>query len=146
MRLFVSSLITLFLTAFPVLAQQSVPFDRNCFDVISIHVVPPNSPTFMVPPGFSSVRPGGGFADPGANLLGMIAFAYDIRAVSFSLLGLPRWAQETAFDITAKSAWLSGTFQRRKSGASARYGTRDCCRIASTSSCTTSFARETCTD
>ncbi len=75
--------------------------DERVFEVVSIREVPRNAPPLMREPNFSSVRPGGQFADSRTSLGPMIIFAFDIPGYA-QLKGLPGWAQEQLFSVAAK--------------------------------------------
>ncbi|MBS1859182.1 MAG: TIGR03435 family protein [Acidobacteria bacterium] len=74
------------------------------FDVVSIRVVPPNTPPTMREIGFTPVLPGGRYLDSRASLFFMIAFAYDVKNPSLQLTGLPKWAESQSFAVAAKPA------------------------------------------
>jgi uncharacterized protein (TIGR03435 family) len=81
-------------------AQQPTP----TFDVVSIHVVPPNTPPVLRDMDFTPVLPGGQYLDSRALLPFMISFAYDVKNPSTQLLGLPKWASEQSYAVAAKPA------------------------------------------
>jgi uncharacterized protein (TIGR03435 family) len=81
-------------------AQQSA--DAK-FDVVSIRVVPPNTPPTLREFGFTPILPGGQFVDSRIGLHSMIAFAYNVQN-SRQLTGLPKWAQEESYSVAAKPA------------------------------------------
>jgi uncharacterized protein (TIGR03435 family) len=81
-------------------AQQPAPR----FDVVSIRVVPPNTPPTFREQGFTPVLPGGQYVDSRASLFFMIAFAWQVKNPSTQLAGLPKWAQEESYAIAAKPA------------------------------------------
>jgi uncharacterized protein (TIGR03435 family) len=80
-------------------AQQ--PQERR-FDVVAIRAVPKDAPQMLRSADFDSVLPGGQFVDPRTSLLFIIAFAY--RAKPMRISGLPDWAQQTPYSISAKPA------------------------------------------
>src|SRR5579871_935185 len=73
------------------------------FDVVSIHAVPPNAPPVVRDINFTPVLPGGQYIDSRAGLSFMIGFAYDVKNYS-KLVGLPNWAKEQSFAVSAKAA------------------------------------------
>jgi len=92
-------LATLFLAA-ALTAQQPI---EPRFDVVSIRVVPPNTPPTMLDIDFTPVLPGGQFVHPRADLLQMIAIAYSMKGnVSTQLVGLPNWAKNESYAVAAK--------------------------------------------
>ncbi|MEI9976303.1 MAG: TIGR03435 family protein [Ignavibacteriota bacterium] len=54
--------------------------------------------------GFSPVLPGGRYDDSRAQLLFLVAFAYNVKNPSTQLIGLPEWATSQSYAVTAKSA------------------------------------------
>jgi uncharacterized protein (TIGR03435 family) len=73
------------------------------FDVVSIHLVPANAPPIMREIGESSVRPGGQYIEPRVPVAWLIQGVYGIPA-EFQLTGLPDWARQQAYSISAKPA------------------------------------------
>src|SRR5262245_1153524 len=73
------------------------------FELVSIRVVPPNAPPLIRDIGFTSVRPGGQYIDPRTPVTWLIQFAYHIPA-DFQLTGVPDWAKNQTFSISAKPA------------------------------------------
>jgi uncharacterized protein (TIGR03435 family) len=53
---------------------------------------------------FNPVLPGGQYVDSRAILLFMIGFAYDVKNLSVQLVGLPEWAKEASYSVSAKPA------------------------------------------
>ncbi|HEY3826377.1 MAG TPA: TIGR03435 family protein [Bryobacteraceae bacterium] len=88
----------IFLTA-ALSAQSPTP---PVFDVVSIHVVPPNAPPVVREIGFSPVLPGGQYVDSRTPLEFMIDFAYNVQAAN-RLLGLPSWTHNVSFSVSAKA-------------------------------------------
>jgi uncharacterized protein (TIGR03435 family) len=84
------------------LAAQQQP--APTFDVVSIRVVPPNTPPTLREQSFTPVLPGGQYVDSRASLYFMIAFAWQVKNPSTQLVGLPKWAQEQSFAVAAKAA------------------------------------------
>lgn len=73
------------------------------FEVVSIRVVPPNTPPTMRTVDFTAVQPGGRYVDSRTGLFSMIAFAFQVKDASNRLLGLPKWARETSYAVAAKA-------------------------------------------
>jgi uncharacterized protein (TIGR03435 family) len=71
------------------------------FDVVSIHLIPPDAPSLMREVGDSSVHPGGQYIDPRVNVSSLILFAYHIPAY-FQLTALPDWTKNQSYSISAK--------------------------------------------
>jgi uncharacterized protein (TIGR03435 family) len=74
------------------------------FEVVAIRPVPPDAPLFMREQTFTPVLPGGQFVDPRTNLFSMIWFAYQVEDAPIRLLGLPDWARDRSFSVSAKPA------------------------------------------
>jgi uncharacterized protein (TIGR03435 family) len=74
------------------------------FEVVSIRVVPRDTPPTMREPDFTPVLPGGQYIDSRAALISMIAFAYNVKNPSTQLAGLPDWAKQESYAIAAKPA------------------------------------------
>ncbi|HOQ47653.1 MAG TPA: TIGR03435 family protein [Bryobacteraceae bacterium] len=74
------------------------------FEVVSIRPVPPNAPNILRSADFTPILPGGRFSDPRTTLFFMIAIAYDVNNPSRHLLGLPKWAHEKAYAVSAQPA------------------------------------------
>ncbi len=74
------------------------------FEVVSIKVVPPDTPPTFREEGWTPIHPGGQFSDVRANLRSMISFAYDVKDPSTQLSGLPKWALTESYVIIAKPA------------------------------------------
>jgi uncharacterized protein (TIGR03435 family) len=72
------------------------------FEVVSIRVVPPNTPPTMREIGFTPLLPGGQFVDSRIGLWSLIPFAYEVKDASNRLLGLPGWAKEASYSVAAK--------------------------------------------
>ena len=85
-------------------AQQPATQATPTFDVVSIHVVPPDAPMIMRSQDFTSILPGGQYVDSRTLLLFMIAFAYDVKNPSSQLVGLPNWAKSQSYAVSAKPA------------------------------------------
>ena len=85
-------------------AQQPATQAGPTFDVVSIHVVPPDAPMIMRSQDFTSILPGGQYVDSRTSLLFMIAFAYDVKNPSRQLVGLPNWAKNQSYAVSAKPA------------------------------------------
>jgi uncharacterized protein (TIGR03435 family) len=88
-------------------AQQPTAPVETRFEVVSIHPVPSDAPPIKRDQTFTPVLPGGQFADSRTNLLFMIAFTYDVVEPSIRLVGLPNWARDRAFAVSAKPAQSS---------------------------------------
>jgi uncharacterized protein (TIGR03435 family) len=73
------------------------------FEVVSIRVVPPNTPPTMREQDFTPVLPGGQYIDSRASLFFMIAFAYNVKNAAVQMTGLPKWAVDASFAVTAKA-------------------------------------------
>ena len=84
----------------PVVAQSEDAVKR--FDSVAIHVVPADAPVVSRPVGASSIFPGGRFMDSRIPLTVMIGFAYDVHNGT-DIVGLPNWAENTAYSISAKA-------------------------------------------
>lgn len=80
-------------------AQSPAPV----FDVVSIHVLPPNAPSITRDIGFTPVLAGGQYVDSRDPLEVLIDFAYSVRAAN-RLLGLPSWAHNVSFAVSAKAS------------------------------------------
>ena len=74
------------------------------FEVVSIRPVPPNAPVILRSADFTPILPGGRFSDARTNLFALITIAYDVNNPSRHLLGLPKWAREKAFAVSAQPA------------------------------------------
>ncbi len=74
------------------------------FEVVSIRPVPPNAPVILRSADFTPILPGGRFSDARTNLFSLITIAYDVNNPSRHLLGLPKWAREKAFAVSAQPA------------------------------------------
>jgi uncharacterized protein (TIGR03435 family) len=72
------------------------------FDTVAIHAVPPDAPNLSRPVGFSPIYPNGRFSDPRIPLSTMIGLAYDVHNGA-DVVGLPKWAENTSYSITAKA-------------------------------------------
>lgn len=84
-------------------AQQPAGPAGPRFEVVSIRLVPPNTPPTLRDQTFTPVLPGGQFVDSRTNLLFLVAFAYDVADPSIRLMGLPDWAKSQAFSVSAKA-------------------------------------------
>jgi uncharacterized protein (TIGR03435 family) len=73
------------------------------FDVVSIRPVPPNAPMRIVDPNSSAFLPGGKFVDR-ASVRYLIAIAYNIDYADRRVEGMPKWANEEPFDVSAQPA------------------------------------------
>ena len=82
-----------------VVGQQ--PADPS-FEVVSIRAVPPNAAPTMRSQDFTPILPGGQYVDSRTMLLFMIAFAYDVKNPSHQLVGLPNWAKNQSYSVSAK--------------------------------------------
>jgi uncharacterized protein (TIGR03435 family) len=82
-------------------AQQT---DAPVFDVVSIRVVPPNTPPTARDQYFSPILPGGEYIDSRTNLMVMICFAYNCKNPDKQMIGLPTWAKNQSYAIAAKPA------------------------------------------
>ncbi len=83
-------------------AQVPAPPDGPRFEVVSIRPVPPNAPMMNREQDFTAVLPGGQYIDSRTPVSWMISFAYNVKNPSAQLLGLPKWAQEQPFSVSAK--------------------------------------------
>ncbi|MDE3168092.1 MAG: TIGR03435 family protein, partial [Acidobacteriota bacterium] len=72
--------------------------------MVSIRLVPPNTPPTMREIGFTPVLPGGRYLDSRAVLISMITFAYDVKNPSIELTGLPKWAENASYAVAAQPA------------------------------------------
>jgi uncharacterized protein (TIGR03435 family) len=79
-------------------AQQPAPK----FEVVSIRLVPPNTPPTLRAQDYTSVFPGGQFIDPRTPLSFMMAFAYNLKNLDLQLVGLPNWAKDQTYSVAAK--------------------------------------------
>jgi uncharacterized protein (TIGR03435 family) len=86
-----------------VLNAQQAPAGP-AFEVVSIHPVPADAPLVMRAWDFDPVLPGGQYVNSRAVLVSMISFAYNVENASNRLLGLPGWAKERSFAVSAKAA------------------------------------------
>ena len=84
-------------------AQQPTPPPARNFDVVSIHLVPPNTPPTARDVDFTPILPGGRYIDSRASLFFMIAFAYNLKDAR-QMEGLPNWANNQTYAVTAKPA------------------------------------------
>jgi len=89
--------------AFDLRAQQPAALAAPNLDVVSIHVVPPNTPPTMRDVDFTPVLPGGRYIDARTNLFFMITLAYNVKDER-QLEGLPNWAKNQSYAVTAKPA------------------------------------------
>jgi uncharacterized protein (TIGR03435 family) len=71
--------------------------------VVSIHIVPPNTPPTMRDLDFTPIKPGGQYIDSRTPLSWMIAFAYKVSGYQ-QLVGLPKWADTQSYAVSAKPA------------------------------------------
>ena len=85
-------------------AQQPTAPAEPRFEVVSIRPVPQNAPPLIRDQDFTPVLPGGKYIDSRTPLLFMITFAYNVENPSTQLVGLPKWAQNQAFSVSAKPA------------------------------------------
>jgi uncharacterized protein (TIGR03435 family) len=85
-------------------AQQSAAPSTPKFEVVSIRVVPPNTPPTMRDIDFTPVLPGGQYVDSRTILPLVIGFAYNVKNSSKHLVGLPNWANNQAYAVAAKPA------------------------------------------
>ncbi|MEO5925921.1 MAG: TIGR03435 family protein [Bryobacteraceae bacterium] len=72
------------------------------FDVVSIHVRDPKA-GMVVDPNLPDVRPGGVYVTQSTPLLFLLSFAYNIKDPALTLSGLPKWAEQTSFLISANA-------------------------------------------
>ena len=72
------------------------------FEVVSIRAVPQNAAPMMRSQDFTPILPGGQYVDSRTVLLFMIAFAYDVKNPSHQLVGLPNWAKNASYSVSAK--------------------------------------------
>ncbi len=72
------------------------------FEVVSIRAVPQNAARIMRSQDFTPILPGGQYIDSRTMLLFMIAFAYEIKHPSQQLVGLPNWAKNQSYSVSAK--------------------------------------------
>jgi uncharacterized protein (TIGR03435 family) len=84
-------------------AQPPAPPAVSSFDVVSIHLVPPNTPPTMRSQDFTPVLPGGQYIHSRAELFEMISFAYQVQNYA-QLVGLPNWAKNQSYSVSAKPA------------------------------------------
>jgi uncharacterized protein (TIGR03435 family) len=82
-------------------AQRPAPPPARNFDVVSIHLVPPNTPPTVRDVDFTPILPGGRYIDSRASLFSMIAFACNLKDAR-QLEGLPNWAKDQTYSVTAK--------------------------------------------
>jgi uncharacterized protein (TIGR03435 family) len=85
-------------------AQHSGAPSTPRFEVVSIRLVPPNTPPTMRNIDFTPVLPGGQYLDSRAILLQMISFAYNVKNPSRHLVGLPSWTNNQSYAVAAKPA------------------------------------------
>ena len=91
----------IFALATALTAQQTT---APAFDVVSIRVVPPNTPPTSRDQYFSPILPGGQYIDSRTNLMVLICFAYNCKNPAKQMLGLPNWAKNQSYAIAAKPA------------------------------------------
>ena len=82
------------------LVAQQTP--APAFYVVSIRVVPPNTPPTSRDQYFSPILPGGEYIDSRTNLMVLICFAYNCKNPDKQMLGLPNWAKNQSYAIAAK--------------------------------------------
>ena len=82
-------------------AQQTT---APAFDVVSIRVVPPNTPPTSRDQYFSPILPGGQYIDSRTNLMVLICFAYNCKNPDKQMTGLPNWAKNQSYSVAAKAA------------------------------------------
>jgi uncharacterized protein (TIGR03435 family) len=93
-----------FVLAATLAAQRpSVPAAPR-FDVVSIRVVPLNTPPTMREQDFTPILPGGRYVDSRTGLYFLIPFAYNIEESDRRLVGLPNWAKNESYSISARPA------------------------------------------
>jgi uncharacterized protein (TIGR03435 family) len=85
--------------AVQVSAQSTTPR----FEVVSIRLVPANTPPTMRSQDFTPILPGGQYIHSRAELFEMISFAYQVRNYA-QLVGLPNWARNQSYSVAAKPA------------------------------------------
>lgn len=71
--------------------------------MVSIRIVPPDTPPTLRSMDFTPIHPGGQYIDSRTNLFSMIMFAYKPNHW-WQLTGLPRWANEQSYTVSAKPA------------------------------------------
>ncbi len=98
-----AAVLGLLLTAAWSAAQNATVPESERFELVSIHPVPTDAPPVFRTPDFNPVLLRGRYVDSRATLLFMIALAYDVKNPSSQLLGLPKWAQERAFAVSAQA-------------------------------------------
>jgi len=74
------------------------------FEIVSIRPVPSNAPPTVREQSFTPILPGGQFIDSRTNLLSMTSFAYSVEDPSIRLAGMPDWAKNRSFSVSAKPA------------------------------------------
>jgi uncharacterized protein (TIGR03435 family) len=84
-------------------AQQAAPPSGPRFEVVSIRLVPPNTPPTMRSQDFTPVLPGGQYINSRASLPEMISFAYRVQNYA-QLVGVPNWAKNQSYSVAAKPA------------------------------------------
>lgn len=85
-------------------AQQPNPPADPKFEVVAIGLVPTNAAPLHRSQEFTPILPGGRYVDSRTNLLFLISFAYNVKNPSKQLVGLPKWANETSFSVSAQPA------------------------------------------
>ncbi len=73
------------------------------FDVVSIHVRDPKAGMVLYDPNTPDVRPGGVYVTQPTPLFPLISFAYNVKNPALTLSGLPKWAEQTNFLISANA-------------------------------------------
>jgi uncharacterized protein (TIGR03435 family) len=84
-------------------AQIPTDLTKPRFEVVSVHRVRPDAPPISRDANSTSVLPGGRYSNPRTNLISMISFAYQVQNSSMALSGLPNWAREETYSVTATS-------------------------------------------
>jgi len=72
------------------------------FDVVAIHITPPNAKMILRDIDFQPVLPGGRYSDERTSLPILLAFAYNANYSRIE--GLPNWAEKLSFALSAKAA------------------------------------------
>lgn len=85
-------------------AQQPISPESSAFAVISIRQVPSNAPVVMREQGFTPFLSGGRYINSRDSLVSMISLAYDIRTTDRQFIGLPGWAKNQIYAVSAKAA------------------------------------------
>jgi uncharacterized protein (TIGR03435 family) len=73
------------------------------FETVSVRMVPQETEGPLRSQDFDPVKPGGRYFDSHASLFFMIAFAYNVTNPSSQLGGLPQWAKNRNFSVSASA-------------------------------------------